>query len=400
MYSLEILQSWELGNSIETVSNIENKLLSNFLEKSKLEIPEKINLLSGYHSVEDKDDVLNKLYRFSHLSQGLCNLFHIQKLKHLYSILDFIFDTSRNLNTIHIHSFDYLSKLILDTILEITNEFINKNSSSKNISLLIEESKVYLQKPIEKYLEKQEQSTKTQNALMETKIEEMKITPIVKIESVKSIPEILQLGDEMDEPEELNIPIEKITLISDFYEESYELLAKIENKLIELEDNPVDIEILNDIFRSLHTIKGGTRILKVGKMEKLSHGLEDLLDKLRKKTIPVNAIIIDILMFGKKLLSEMLDEVASKGPIRTKINSFLSKILHFQNEETETFNLEEKLIKFDKILDLKKEIHIQNKEDISSNSKTTSTIARVKERQVDSIRVNIRVVAKFNIGLV
>ncbi len=396
MYSLDLLKAWEKDSEIETISTDQHnsKMILKFVEKINSEISSLIQNLTNYDISEDKEELIHQLYRFAHKSYGMCNLFNLQKAKHLFGILEFIFDSARKLNTIHIHSFDYLSKLIFENLKDISEDWKTKQSSAKNTSLLVEEAKVYLQKPLESYLEKKEQTQKNSNGEFENNLVNEKKIFKEKLESEKKITnsneniETIHLSDKDDDPEELNIPVDKITLISDFYEESYENLGKIENKLVELEENPKSIEILNDLFRSLHTIKGGTRILKVGKMEKLSHALEDLLDKLRKQKLEVNEIIIDILLYGKKLLMEMLDEVASKGPIRTKINSLLLKIYEYDDTKKIETGIEEKLKKFDQIQTIKKEISELNKKESGEEIKS-APIAKIKERQAESIRVSI-----------
>ncbi|MGD9788625.1 MAG: Hpt domain-containing protein, partial [Sulfuricellaceae bacterium] len=46
-------------------------------------------------------------------------------------------------------------------------------------------------------------------------------------------------------------------LLADFLTEAGELLSDVDNKLVELEKQPEDKNLLNDIFRGFHTIKGG-----------------------------------------------------------------------------------------------------------------------------------------------
>ena len=75
----------------------------------------------------------------------------------------------------------------------------------------------------------------------------------------------------MEEDEILNIPADKIGLISDFCEEAWESLQASENLLIELENNPTSNELVNELFRAVHTVKGGARIIEIRKIEELSH---------------------------------------------------------------------------------------------------------------------------------
>ncbi|MEM7182523.1 MAG: response regulator [Spirochaetota bacterium] len=140
---------------------------------------------------------------------------------------------------------------------------------------------------------------------------------------------------EEDGPEELEIPASKIGLISDFYEEATENLTQIASQVLELESNPQAKDILNHLFRSFHTLKGGARLLNIQKMEKLCHAIENLLDKCRSGELQINERLIDIILEGHKILLEMIEEVASKGPIYSRIMPAIAKIANFDKPETE-----------------------------------------------------------------
>src|SRR5262249_43503656 len=68
-----------------------------------------------------------------------------------------------------------------------------------------------------------------------------------------------------DGPEELEIPADKLGLTSDFCEESRENLAQVGHRLVQLEEADDPLDIVNDLFRSVHTVKGGARLLRVRK---------------------------------------------------------------------------------------------------------------------------------------
>ena len=70
-------------------------------------------------------------------------------------------------------------------------------------------------------------------------------------------------------------------LLQDFLLEAGELLSEVDNKLVELEKRPDDRELLNDIFRGFHTIKGGAGFLNAENLVSLCHRTENLFDKLR-----------------------------------------------------------------------------------------------------------------------
>lgn len=91
----------------------------------------------------------------------------------------------------------------------------------------------------------------------------------------------------MDDPE----------LIQDFVAESTELLEKLDEDLVLLESSPQDQEILNRIFRAVHTIKGTSAFLGYEELVRLCHATEEVLNKLRKgeqiATVPVLNALLD-----------------------------------------------------------------------------------------------------------
>lgn len=76
-------------------------------------------------------------------------------------------------------------------------------------------------------------------------------------------------------------------LINEFLAESQEGLERMDLCLTELERRPEDGELLAEIFRAVHTIKGTTGFLGFGRLERLAHAGEGLLGALRDKTIAV-----------------------------------------------------------------------------------------------------------------
>jgi len=95
-------------------------------------------------------------------------------------------------------------------------------------------------------------------------------------------------------------------IMSDFVDESMENLAAMEISLIHLEENPADIEVINDIFRPFHTIKGIARFLNLEKIQQLSHSSESLLDKARGGEIKIDETVIDIILESVDTLKNMI----------------------------------------------------------------------------------------------
>lgn len=100
-----------------------------------------------------------------------------------------------------------------------------------------------------------------------------------------------------------------LALLADFIEEAGEHLDEIESLLLRLGDNPEDLEVLNDIFRPVHNIKGGAQITGLDRVSRLSHRLEDLLDVLRQGKKPSDAGIVDLLIATRDRIVQLLGEL-------------------------------------------------------------------------------------------
>ncbi|HHL39729.1 MAG TPA: chemotaxis protein CheA [Deltaproteobacteria bacterium] len=98
-------------------------------------------------------------------------------------------------------------------------------------------------------------------------------------------------------------------IINDFIEESTEALDTLDRKFVELEKSPGDMELLNDIFRSVHTIKGASGFLGFNQMVEVTHVAEDILNKLRKGEMAVDAEIMDGILQAFDLIKVLLDNI-------------------------------------------------------------------------------------------
>jgi two-component system chemotaxis sensor kinase CheA len=85
-------------------------------------------------------------------------------------------------------------------------------------------------------------------------------------------------------------------ILSDFVMESLESIETDEVSLMDLEQDPGDLNSINAIFRSFHTIKGVSALLNLDRINRLAHRAENLLDKARSGEIGIQATVIDIIL--------------------------------------------------------------------------------------------------------
>jgi two-component system chemotaxis sensor kinase CheA len=96
----------------------------------------------------------------------------------------------------------------------------------------------------------------------------------------------------------------------DFLVEAGEHFELIEQNFLTLEESPGDLEILNGIFRSVHTIKGASGFLGLAKVQALAHIGENVLDDLRKGRMSVSPDVMELLFETEDLLKILVNDVA------------------------------------------------------------------------------------------
>jgi two-component system, chemotaxis family, sensor kinase CheA len=105
-------------------------------------------------------------------------------------------------------------------------------------------------------------------------------------------------------------------LTKEFIVESQEGLDRMEQCLTELEARPGDAELLGEIFRAVHTIKGTTGFLGFDRLEKLAHAGEHLLGSLRDGRLAVTSDLINgllRLMDGLRAILALIEETGGEG---------------------------------------------------------------------------------------
>jgi two-component system chemotaxis sensor kinase CheA len=99
-------------------------------------------------------------------------------------------------------------------------------------------------------------------------------------------------------------------LVNDFILESSDSLASVEAHLIAIEKNPDDVESINSVFRSFHTIKGLAGFLGYPAIQQVAHEIENVLDRAREGKLPMNSTIIDMVLRAADYLKECIGRLA------------------------------------------------------------------------------------------
>lgn len=116
-----------------------------------------------------------------------------------------------------------------------------------------------------------------------------------------------------------------------FIEESKEHLQACNEKLLELEKNPNDISIVNEIFRSAHTLKGMSATMGYEDLANLTHQMENVLDAIRNEKLTVTSAVFDAVFAAVDDLEEMVFSIAEGGDGKKDVSTVLTMLKNIEN---------------------------------------------------------------------
>ena len=114
-----------------------------------------------------------------------------------------------------------------------------------------------------------------------------------------------------------------------FRTEAADLLAELDTSMLELETRPEDVDLLNRVFRAIHTIKGSGATAGFTEMAAFTHHVEELFDEARMGRLRITPAMIDLALQAKDLIEKMLgpDGHAKYTTACTQVVEALAKYL-------------------------------------------------------------------------
>lgn len=102
-------------------------------------------------------------------------------------------------------------------------------------------------------------------------------------------------------------------IMEDFLIEAFEMVEQLDQDLVELENNPEDLDLLNRIFRVAHTIKGSSSFLNFDVLTHLTHNMEDVLNKARRGELKITPDVMDVILESIDLMKALLSVIRDNG---------------------------------------------------------------------------------------
>jgi len=138
-------------------------------------------------------------------------------------------------------------------------------------------------------------------------------------------------------------PFDKEEFVAYFRDEAEELLQQIDGDLLRLEEfvdsGQADPEIVNSLFRALHTIKGSSGMLGFTEVQGLAHKLENLCDLLRKERMPLSEGSVEILFSGRDFLTDLVQAAIGQSAPPSGLAEFTGRLDQFVAIYNETSNV-------------------------------------------------------------
>jgi len=104
-------------------------------------------------------------------------------------------------------------------------------------------------------------------------------------------------------------------ILDEFLQEAEETLENLDQELIELENDPTNKELLNQIFRGIHTLKGGAGFLGLESVINLAHIIESIFDKLRNDEMTLDSNKMDLILEGMDIIKNAIETLKTENEI-------------------------------------------------------------------------------------
>lgn len=122
------------------------------------------------------------------------------------------------------------------------------------------------------------------------------------------------------------------SLLSDFIAAARDNVTAINEGLFNLEAEPMNKEILQDVYRNAHSLKGSALTMGFERMGRIAHRMEDLLRAFQKGSLPVTSEACDVLFDANDAVSIMLDTLAAGKRMKVNVEDTMRRLGKFLPE--------------------------------------------------------------------
>ncbi|ACL69517.1 chemotaxis protein CheA [Halothermothrix orenii] len=118
-----------------------------------------------------------------------------------------------------------------------------------------------------------------------------------------------------------------------FFDESSEYLRILNENVLALEQDPENIELINEVFRAAHSLKGMAATMGFQYLTDLTHKIENILDKVRNGQLNINEDIIDLLFDGLDYIKQLVEDIKNEGEEATDVSAYIKDLENYVDIE-------------------------------------------------------------------
>ena len=115
-------------------------------------------------------------------------------------------------------------------------------------------------------------------------------------------------------------------ILESFVVETQEIFEELDNDLLELEQNAHDPELVDKIFRAVHTVKGTSGFLSLEQISVLAHHFEDVLNRLRKGQLELVPDMMDVMFEAFDMMKALLQQVVDEQLVEIDLSGVIGKL--------------------------------------------------------------------------
>ncbi|PHQ26675.1 chemotaxis protein CheA [Marinobacter guineae] len=125
-------------------------------------------------------------------------------------------------------------------------------------------------------------------------------------------------------------------ILQDFLVEAGEILEKLSEQLVDLEQHPDDSDLLNAIFRGFHTVKGGAGFLQLDALVNCCHSAENVFDILRNHKRKVDSELMDVVLEALDNVNAMFEQVRNNEELTPAPDALIAALDALARPEAES----------------------------------------------------------------
>ncbi|RLL46684.1 chemotaxis protein CheA [Oceanobacillus piezotolerans] len=118
-----------------------------------------------------------------------------------------------------------------------------------------------------------------------------------------------------------------------FLDESREHLQAVNDNILELEKQPENLDLVNEIFRSAHTLKGMAATMGYEDIASLTHKMENVLDRIRNRQLSVTTEVIDIIFVAIEYLEDMVGSISDGNDGKKDVSELVARLQQVEKGE-------------------------------------------------------------------